>query len=159
MDQSQENPFSHIVQQFVAQHVAPHAQGAGDPSGAPQDPSQGAPQQSALADAQAAAAQSPQAPSAGGMVPDVQDSDLQPGTIQGTTPSIVQAINAINNVIKTSQDKDTIMVMRSIVSLLSRFVAQDQEAQAGALQGPEETPEGEQAQPQGQPEAPQGGGY
>ena len=144
MDQSQENPFSSIIQDFVSKH-AQSAGGAGEAGGMPA--------QSALADAQSAQAQGPQgAPMPGGPTPDVMKSDLEEGTIQGTTPSIVQAINALNNVIKTSKDKDTIMVMRSVVSLLSRFVAKDQEAQSGAL----EEMGGEQPSPEGAPASPQG---
>lgn len=65
-----------------------------------------------------------------GMVPNVEKSDLQEGIIMGVTPSIIQAINALNNVVKSSQDKDTIQTMRSIISLLSRFVQEDQDAQS-----------------------------
>lgn len=133
MDQSQENPFMHIVQQFSDQFKDQESGGEEQPGA------------SALVEAQAAAQQQgapAQGAPAGGAVPNVMKSDLDEGNIQGTTPSIVQAINALNNVIKTSQDRETIMVMRSVVSLLSRFVMQDQEAQATVLAptGQSETP-------------------
>ena len=56
------------------------------------------------------------------------------GETSGGTPFLTQAIKAMENFLKESTDTEEIAMGRSIVGMLSRLIANDQEKQMGQLQ-------------------------
>lgn len=61
------------------------------------------------------------------------ESQLEKGKNPSATKFLTQAIQAIQNYINASTDKDTIMLGRNIVKLLSKLIDQEEDGQLGNL--------------------------
>lgn len=80
--------------------------------------------------------QAPQPAPQGQMVAPGQqpmESQLEKGKNPSATKFLTQAIQAIQNYINASTDKDTIMLGRNIVKLLSKLIDQEEEGQLSNL--------------------------